>query len=98
MTKEIVGKVSEEEKIEILGLYERKMGINELLQTFNNDSEGKLNNDAFYEKLVTDMGKTSRLFEKWWNDMGQQYKFKNMENSPWYIDFDTNEIYIVLKD
>ena len=48
--KKLVGKVTEEEKNEILSLFERRNGLNELAKILTAD------NDALYEKLVRDMG------------------------------------------
>ena len=54
--KKKVGEVSEEEKKEILTLFERKNGLTELAKIVKDD-------DTLYEKLVTDMGVTSVKFQ-----------------------------------
>ena len=56
--KKLVGKVTEEEKNEILSLFERRNGLNELAKILTAD------NDALYEKLVRDMGDTGLKFQK----------------------------------
>ena len=86
--KKRVGEVSEEEKKEILTLFERKNGLAELAKIVKND-------DALYEKLVTDMGATSTKFQAWWDKMSQKYQWETKEGGNWEIDFDTNSIYLV---
>jgi len=87
--KQKVGQVSPEEKNEILALFERRNGLNELAKIVKND-------DAMYERLVTDMGTTTTKFQNWWDRMADKYQWKWSENGKWEIDFNTNEIYLVL--
>ena len=86
--KHKVGQVSPEEKDEILALFERRNGLNELAKIVNN-------NDALYEKLVTDMGTTATKFQNWWDRMSSKYQWESAENGQWEIDFNSNEIYLV---
>ena len=86
--KKRIGEVSEEEKKEILTLFERKNGLAELAKIVKND-------DALYEKLVTDMGATSTKFQAWWDKMSQKYQWEMKESGNWEIDFETNSIYLV---
>lgn len=86
--KKLVGKVTEEEKIEIQSLFERRNGLNELAKIITID------NDVLYEKLVVDMGETTSKFQGWWDRMAQQYNWERAENGNWEIDFNTNEIYL----
>ncbi|MDR0799394.1 MAG: CXXX repeat peptide modification system protein [Dysgonamonadaceae bacterium] len=83
--KKIIGKVSVEEKNEILALYERRNGLTELAKIVNND-------DALYEKLIADMGATATKFQNWWNEMSAKYQWESAENGHWEINFDTCEI------
>ena len=83
-----VGQVTEEEKKEILSLFERKNGLMELAKILKSE-------DALYDKMVTDMGTTSTKFQKWWDDMHQKYQWESAENGNWEINFDTNEIFLV---
>ena len=53
------------------------------------------NDDALYEKLVTDMGTTATKFQKWWNKMSSKYQWEGTENGHWEIDFNTCAIYLV---
>ena len=85
--KKKVGEVSEEEKKEILTLFERKNGLSELVKIVKND-------DALYEKLVTDMGATSTKFQAWWDKTSQKYQWEMTTGGNWEIDFDTNTIYL----
>ena len=85
--KKKVGQVTTEEKNEILSLFERKNGLSELAKILKE-------NDALYEKMVTDMGETSTKFQNWWNRMETKYQWEGRENGHWEIDFDANEIYL----
>ena len=85
--KKKVGEVSEEEKKEILTLFERKNGLTELAKIVKDD-------DALYEKLVTDMGATSIKFQAWWDRMSQKYHWEMKEDGNWEIDFESNSIFL----
>lgn len=89
--KRLVGKVTEEEKIEIQSIFERKNGLNELIQVL------KPNNDM-YEKLVTDMGKTSTRFQNWWDSTARKYNWESDPRGNWEINFETNEIFLNIPD
>ena len=89
--KKLVGQVSEEEKNEIQTLFERKNGLAELSKILTAD------NDVLYEKLVKDMGETNVRFQKWWDDMGTKYKWESHPDGNWEINFQTNEIFLVVK-
>ncbi len=86
--KKQIGKVSLEEKEEILSLFERCNGLTELSKIVTAD------NVDLYEKLVKDLGETSHKFQDWWNRMGSKYQWESVERGNWEIDFDTCEIYL----
>lgn len=77
-----------EECNEILTLFERRNGLNELAKILTSD------NEVLYEKLVKDMGETSTKFQNWWNRMASKYQWEGTENGNWEIDFDTREIFL----
>ena len=87
--KKQIGKVSLEEKEEILSLFERRNGLTELSKIVTAD------NVDLYEKLVKDLGETSRKFQDWWSRMGNKYQWESVEGGNWEIDFDTCEIFLV---
>lgn len=88
--KKLVGQVTPEEKNEIQQLFERKNGLNELAKILNVD------NTELYEKLVKDMGETGTKFQNWWDRMSQKYQWESVESGKWEINFDTNEIFLVV--
>ena len=88
--KKVIAQVSEEEKKEIQTLFERKNGLTELAKILTAD------NTALYEKLVQDMGETNIRFQKWWDDMGAKYNWESHPDGNWEINFQTNEILLVL--
>lgn len=87
--KKLVGKVTLEEKNEILALFERRNGLNELAKIITAD------NGELYEKLVKDLGETSMKFQSWWDRMAQKYQWESAENGNWEISFDTCEIFLI---
>lgn len=54
--KKLIGAVTEEEKLEIQVLFERRNGLNELARIVTGS------NEMLYEKLVKDLGETGRKF------------------------------------
>lgn len=88
--KKLVGQVTPEEKNEIQQLFERKNGLNELAKILTAD------NSELYEKLVKDMGETGTKFQKWWDRMSAKYQWESAENGNWKINFETNEIFLVV--
>jgi len=42
------------------------------------------------------MGATSTKFQNWWDRMAAKYQWKGTENGHWEIDFNTNEIYLIV--
>ena len=97
MHKEIVGKVTEEEKKQVLQLHERKIALDELVLTLNNSSLSKESRDELYEKIVSDMGKTKMSLQGWWDNMYKKYNWKSVEGGNWNIEFQTNEVVLVCK-
>ena len=91
MEKKIVGKVTEEEKNIIQKLFERRNGLNELAKILTAD------NVELYERLVRDLGQTGAMFQKWWDDMAAKYQWEASETGHWEINFQTNEILLVIQ-
>jgi len=91
MNKKIVGHVTEEEKIEIQTLFERRNGLNELAKILSPD------NVELYERLVKDLGETTTKFQQWWDNMSTKYQWEGTENGNWEINFQTNEILLSTK-
>lgn len=87
--KKLVGKVTLEEKNEILALFERRNGLNELAKIITAD------NSELYEKLVKDLGETGMKFQSWWDRMAQKYQWESAEDGNWEISFETCEIFLI---
>lgn len=89
--RKVVGKVSPEERDEIQSLFERKNGLVELAKIVD------ANSIELYEKLVKDLGVTSTLFQKWWNEKAKTYGWERHPEGNWEINFQTCEITLVTK-
>ena len=87
----VVGRVTPRERDEIQALYERRNGLKELVLCLQQNN-ATLANEAFYEKLVADMGKTITRFKKWWEDKAKAYGWESVPGHQWTINFDTCEI------
>lgn len=88
----VVGRVTPKERDEIRALFERKNGLNELLQSLQQNNSAMLTNEAFYEKLVADFGRTATRFQGWWDEKAKTYGWENSPGGHWSIDFDSCEI------
>ena len=89
MNRKGIGFVTPEEKNEILTLFERRNGLNELAKILTAD------NAELYEKLVKDLGETGSKFQNWWDRMADKYQWESAEGGNWEINFDTCEIMLV---
>ena len=87
--KKLVGKVTVEEKDEILSLYERRNSLTELAGSLTVD------NEELYDKMVKDLGETGTKFQNWWDRMAEKYQWEGVEGGNWEIDFTTCEITLV---
>lgn len=91
VTRKLVGQVTEEKKKEIQSLFERRNGLNELAKIVT------AANEELYEKLVKDLGETGTRFQQWWDSMAQKYRWESAENGNWEINFESNEIFLVIQ-
>ena len=90
--RKIVGHVTPVERAEIQALFERKNGLAELAKILTAD------NAELYEKLVKDLGETSTKFQQWWDEKGKKYGWEAHPQGNWEINFDTNEITLVVNE
>ena len=92
--RRLVGKVTPQERDEILALYERKNGLNELIRSMAEADDEALKNSYFYEKVIADMGKTITSFQQWWVRREKQYQWENISGYEWEIDFESCQIFL----
>ena len=81
-----VGRITEEEKIEIRNLNNHRMGLEELIPILDADSE-------IYKTAVSDLEKTVCLYREWWISHAEKYKWERGRGE-WIAIFNTNEIVI----
>lgn len=79
----VIWKLSEDEKKEILNLFEKKVALENLSKVIEPE------NEKLYNKLISDYGKTVTEFQNWWTKTSTKYTW---EGKSWRIDFDTNEV------
>lgn len=90
----VVGRITPKERDEIQALFERKNGLDALVVSLQQNST-VLANEAFYEKLVTDMGKTTTRFQKWWDVKAKFYGWQGIPGHRWEVNFETCEVSLV---
>jgi CXXX repeat modification system protein len=88
--QEKVGIVTDEEKNEVLCLYERHMGLKELLPVLQSNDQ----DNTLYDRVIQDLGATTRLQQQWWTRMANKYNWKGKEGASWNINFEDNSIYL----
>ncbi|KAA5806825.1 hypothetical protein BFT35_13075 [Thermoanaerobacterium thermosaccharolyticum] len=98
MYKEKIGYVSEQEKYYILELEERLSALKELIIVLNDQFLSEEKNNNLYEKIMNDIFHTKLLQDKWWREMKTKYNFKFYENGKWMVNFDTNEVFLIIND
>lgn len=84
--KEIIGKVTEEEKMAIWRLNQHKRGLEELLPVLSKD-------DPLFNEASNDYKETMEKYNNWWTAIYQKYHLRKGEAN-WQILFDTNELFI----
>lgn len=92
MRREIIGKVSIEEKEEVYKLFKRKKSLLELCRVLKPDET------VLYEKLVGDLGDTVEKLDLWWSKTSEKYSWKSSPNDTWSINFTNCEISLISKD
>lgn len=93
MSKELVGKVSVEEKNEIMQISERLLGINELMATLYSGLTTESESERLLEKLIEEAGKAKRREIHWWNSMKDKYNWSKEGGETWYLDYETCEVF-----
>jgi CXXX repeat modification system protein len=88
----VVGKVNPRERDEIQALFERKNGLTELVQSLAANGSGLLDNTAFYEKVVADLGRTTTRSRQWWDAKAKAYHWPDKPGWQWSIDFESCRI------
>lgn len=92
MFREIVGIVTEEEKNEVMMLFERKVGIEELAATLDSDLLPPDTKEVMQDKMISELGKVKLKLQAWWDRMYEKYNWESVEGYSWNIDFQTCEI------
>lgn len=80
-----VYKITEEEKINIKKLFNRRNSLYELM---NSAKE----NQTLYEKLNKDFSESNKLFHQWFIDFENKYNAIGTPDHFWDVDFDNNQV------
>jgi len=85
--KEIVGKVTIEERDEIKRLFGRKNALIDLLKSVEKGT-------TLYGNAMEDFIDTNEKFKNWWDVTAKKYGWKGIGTAHWEINFDTCEIFL----
>jgi CXXX repeat modification system protein len=85
--KEVIGKVTINERDEIKKLFGRKNALMDLLKSVEKGS-------SMYENAMEDLIETNEKFQNWWNVTSDKYSWKGGGGIQWSINFDTCEIFL----
>jgi CXXX repeat modification system protein len=91
--KKLLGKISEEEKVEIKNLFFRKKSLEELFQVLLT-SELDVKNKEVYDRMMEDYTSVSQKFSDWWKIKSALHNWESVEGGNWDIDFDKNDVYL----
>lgn len=94
MNREIVGIVTEEEKNELMILFERKLGVEELTATLESNLLSPDKMLDMKNKIADELERGTGNLQHWWDKMHEKYNWKSIEGYNWTIDFKTCEIYL----
>lgn len=93
MPRKLLGMVEESEKIRIQQLYLRQLSLTELIAMFKDKGEIASKNEC-YEKALVDFHGVHQDFHQWWVDTSSKYQWNVEPANNWFIDFDTNAVYL----
>lgn len=82
----VVGKISEQEKIEIRNLNNHKIGLEELIPILDKNS-------MLYKRALADLENTAKLYTNWWKRHAEKYQWERGKRE-WIVLFKSNEIVI----
>lgn len=89
--RKYIGEVSQEECSEIRGIYSRMIALKELVPSLPIDC------GEMYEKVILDIQDTQKKYNEWWHKIENKYNFSLEPSFNWYIDFNTNKVYLIDK-
>lgn len=81
-----VGTVNEEERNDILNLFEKRVALKNLgIIISQMDEESCI-------RFQKDSEEAAQEFNQWWGNMSQKYKFEKDNSGYWSIDFETGQV------
>ena len=99
MYHEIVGSVTPEERDTIRQIYYERLALLDLINVLNNRCrETEYLDESLYQRIVKDLGRANAEFESWWRAKSSAYKWKNIPDGHWSVDFDTCEVILERKE
>lgn len=84
------GKVTPDERDEIKNLFRRRLALVELSTAI--EKVPLEQRDAFYERVITDLGQTIAASSAWWETKSRAYQWPSGRN--WRVDFETCEVFV----
>lgn len=94
--KKLLGKVTNEEKEQVMAISRRRSALHELFATLGN--EAATPNDALYERIVADIGETNQKLKDWWSATAKAHDWSFSEKDIWQVEYESNELYLISED
>ena len=88
--EKIVGNVGKREKNEIIDICEKKMSLDNLV-LITKDQDEKL-----YNKAIDALKDVKQEYDGWWSRMVEKYNFEGDENGHWEVNFQTDQVILVI--
>lgn len=94
--KKLLGKVTNEEKEQVMAISRRRNALHELFSSLN--SEAATPNNTLYERIVEDIGDTNQRLKDWWITTAKAHNWSFTEKDAWQVEYDSNELYLITED
>lgn len=90
---ELLGKVTQEERQQIMDIYHRKTALQELLLIIN--TQKTLNDDGLSDNLLIDLTNSNKEMAEWWTATAQFYDWTYAPTDSWQINFEDCSVYLI---
>jgi CXXX repeat modification system protein len=90
----IIGKVTENEKMEVEKIYKRKLALESLARLWGSNRNESYDGEPNIVRLIDELGEVQFAMRMWWTDVAKKYGWTYERDYVWEIDFSTNEITI----
>lgn len=91
MIRELIETISENDKKELIKIYERISSLEELIIDVSKEKE-----EGLYSQIYNDLEKSNASINEWWTNIAHKYNLKFDEKGKWELNFETNEVFLII--